>query len=143
MHHHTLNEKKYKEMQTVVKQVDKSVILAIKDIEDKIYTGNEYISVFSTMNNVLYETIRAFNDAMKINIPNISASLNIALKNFSEIAKSISDAYSQNLSTAIQIVCNSVTNLSLPDYSKLFEMHKYPSEISEIPLLDDNDNQSE
>lgn len=143
MHHHTLNEKKYKEMQTVVKQVDKSVILAIKDIEDKIYTENEYISVFSTMNNVLYETIRAFNDAMKINIPNISASLNIALKNFSEIAKSISDAYSQNLSTAIQRVCNSVTNLSLPDYSKLFEMHKYPSEISEIPLLDDNDNQSE
>lgn len=158
MHHHTLNEKKYKEMQTVVKQVDKSVILAIKDIENKIYTENEYISVFSTMNNVLYEAIRAFNNAMKINIPDISASLDMTLKNLSEIGKSISDAYSQNLSSAIHRMCNPIANLSFPDYSKLFETHKYSSEISETPLLDDlssdkselqeileddNDNQSE
>ena len=38
MHHHTLNEEKYKKIQTIVKQSDKIVILAIKDIEDKIYT---------------------------------------------------------------------------------------------------------
>lgn len=126
-------------MRTVVRQADQIIILAIKDIEEKIYTENEYISVFSTIDNVLYKAIRAFKSAMKINIPDISASLEIARKKFSEIAKSISNAYSQNyfdsISTIQKAFSDSIANL--PDYSKLVEMYKYPSELLNTPLLEE------
>ena len=68
------------------------------------------------MNNVLYETIRAFNDAMKINIPNISASLNIALKNFSEIAKSISDGVMMHYIISISSYCVNYIFIDIFDF---------------------------
>ena len=125
MHHHTLSEDEYKEMRSVIKQADRSIIQAINNIENKIYTETEYISVLSTMENVIPELIRAFNSLPKINIADISASIRDAFKNLSEFTKSVAIICSSDYLDSVKKTFNN--SMVLTNYLKALESYQYSS----------------
>lgn len=150
MHHHTLTEDLFIKIRSVVKKADKCIMQAINEIENKIYTEEEYISVFSTIGLAIPELLKTLKVATKIEIPDFSNSIGIALKNLSEITKGINvKVYNsimqnyKNIASGLSLAIRA-SAVNIPNYSKLANIYiNSPELIDYSPLkniLSDNDN---
>lgn len=128
MHHHTLNDTNYKEIQKEVKIADKIIIQAIADIENKIYTEEDAKNVFSSIGYALSEMMKTINYTVKLNIPDITSSIESVFKNLSEICNS----YYSKIDFSSMATILSDTLSRLPDYLQLINN----TAIANLPLND-------
>ena len=130
MHHHTLNDTNYKEIQKEVRKADKIIIQAIEDIENKIYTEEESRMIYSSIGYAIADMMKAISFSAKINIPDITSALNSSLKKIGELYDLYSKIDFSYISKAI-----SDTLSRLPDYSQLINNNA----IANLPFNDSID----
>lgn len=127
MHHHTISEERFKIIQKDIGKANQSLRLAINEIESKIYTQEEYRTVFSLSGNIITGIISTFNKIFDINVLNISNVIGKALENLMNMVNAV-----PNITKTMNQVIRMITLPSeMTDYSKFLENH------TESPIIND------
>lgn len=131
MHHHTLNETKFKVMQSAANSMNRKLKLAIDEIEDKIYTEMEYGTIFSVTGNLVAGVLDKIGEAFNKHILDIN-------KVIGETIIKLSENILNNIPDYSNIFKNVLSSIKFPDYSKAFR--KILSQIDTPKYSNDMEN---
>lgn len=138
MHHHRMDEKTYAEVRKELKNINIQLTNAIKIMESRIYSKDEYEIVLPNLGQLAYKMIEAINSLFDSSLVNAAkAALDIVAKIAkSSIIKSIPDLTPliNNLPQMSQIGLNQITNIKLP-----IEKITSIGNISEVSIFDSSD----
>lgn len=138
MHHHRMDEKTYAEVRKELKNINVQLTNAIKIMESRIYSKDEYEIVLPNLGQLAYKMIEAINSFFDSSLVNAAkAALDTVAKIAkSSIIKSIPDLTPliNNLPQMSQIGLNQITDIKLP-----IEKITSIGNISEVSIFDGSD----
>ncbi len=132
MHHHTICEEKFKIIQKDIEKANQSLRFAINEIESKIYTQEEYGTVFSLSGNIITGIISTFNRIFDIKALDISNAIGETLENLSKNMANIIPNITKAMNNAMQMIASPP---KIPDYSKLLENVIKPIQVPDYSKL--------
>lgn len=119
MHHHTINESKFQVIKKEINAVNKKLILAITDIDGKIYTNEEYGTVFSLIGNLTVGILDGIKKLFDEKFFDTMKTIGTVISNISEKMKIISPDISKVFKPDISQALKSAT--ALPDLSGVLQ----------------------